>query len=170
MIVEEIMRTARRGARRAGAALIASLLLPAVSACGDDGTSPPEVDGRYELVTVNGDPVPYLWTDGEFTKEWLESGALTLRGGEFQSVAQWRTTYANGAPDSRVGFEEHGTYRRVRGKLELLVDGMWWADVVVNDGTILLTGENFVEHRYERAADAPAVAVRPGAARSVTAR
>ena len=149
-----IVRTAVRSARTAGVALIAALLLAAFSACGDDGISPPQIDGRYELVTVNGEPVPYLWTDGEFTKEWLEAGALTLRGGEFQYVVEWRTTYT-GAPDSRVDYEQRGTFRHVRGNLELFVDGLWWADVVSSDGTLVLTGENFVEHRYERGDLAP---------------
>jgi hypothetical protein len=149
-MVGRTMRAIDRGARRAGAILVASILLAAVVACGDDGLSPGDLDVRYELATVNGEPVPYLWTDGEFTDEWLEAAALTLRNGEFQYVVTWWTTYASGAPDSRVTHEQRGTYRLVRGGLQLLEDETWWADVVIRDGALFLTGENFVEHRFER--------------------
>lgn len=118
----------------------------------DDGTSPPDVTGRYQLETVNDQPVPYRWSDGPFSDEWLDEASITLRSdGAFLSVAEWRTTYANGNPDSRITYPVEGTYRVRNGDITFFADGEVWATGSVGDEPLLtLIGDNFVEHVYRK--------------------
>lgn len=139
--------------RPRGRTLLAGLVLLVVWLPGcDDGVAPPDVTGRYRLERVSGSALPYLWTDGPFTDEWLDSASITLRSdGEFQSVAHWRTTYANGNPDSRVTYPVEGRYRQLRGRIEFSVDGEWWASASHLEASgFTLIGENFVEQVFRR--------------------
>ena len=129
-----------------------ALLSASVHAGCDDAVSAPDVAGRYELESVNGDPVPYRWSENTFTEEWLDAASVTLRrDGGFLYVAEWRTTYANGNPDTRTTFPLEGTYRVRAGAVTFYADGDEWASGSLPDGSLLtLIGENFVEHVFRK--------------------
>ena len=131
--------------------LLTSLaLLAGITAACDDGTSPPDISGHYELESLNGEGLPYLWTEGPFTEEWLDEAAITLRSDRgFLYIAEWRTTHANGSPDTRTTFSLEGTYV-VRGdRISFFAQGEQWASGTLLEGAAFtLIGDNFAVHVF----------------------
>ena len=114
------------------------LVIGAVTGCGD-GPAAPDATGHYVLETVNGNPLPYLWHEGQNLSEWLDAGTLTLRtDGAFLYLAEWRTTYSGGAPDTRVTYSLEGEYVAGRNGIRLFAEGEWWADATLAGAVVRL--------------------------------
>ena len=64
--------------RHPAAWLAAGILLAASLACGDDSTSPANIEGVYTLRTIGGKPLPSVIAEDSVEKTELTSGSITL--------------------------------------------------------------------------------------------
>ncbi len=95
------------GARKLLSAMIVSLAVAGVAACGDDnGTGPASIEGTYSLRTAGGLSVPATISNGVFRLE-IKSGALVLK-----KNALFDATVSFEIDDSPSTLTTDGTYVR----------------------------------------------------------
>ena len=94
---------------------LAVLSFAIVAACGDGITLPGRAAGYYRLVSVNGQPVPYVSPPSLGVPVWITRGDLVLRP---------NGTYRSGLGGNLAfGFIVDGRYRIADGELTLQGDG-----------------------------------------------
>ena len=65
-------------------------------ACGDDGPTGPAVTARYDLVRLNGFPLPYIRLQTSTQKEEVLSGQILLKeDGSYSDKTTFRSTQGN---------------------------------------------------------------------------
>jgi hypothetical protein len=95
-----------------GRNVLAGLLTVGVllaAGCGDDGSGPEaSIDGTYELISMNGNSLPYVFIDNGEGQERINSGSVTLSGRNFTLASSTSSNYGSGWEDDT--WSDSGTF------------------------------------------------------------
>ncbi len=103
----------RSSSRRPGVAARAALLAAVLLACGGSTEPAPEISGTYQLVTVNGSPLPYAYisrvVDGMLIEHRVLDGQIEFRS-RYRVFDIRSLTFISTRPDTLVsGYSVDGT-------------------------------------------------------------